>query len=117
MRSIEQELQVHYRYPVHFTRALFEAGNPTFADSVRCRAQGPSRALFVIDQNVWLHWPRLCGQIQDYCKAHCDSVEIAGEPLIVPGGEAVKNDAQYVEQVRGAIDRLGICRQSYVVAI
>lgn len=32
---IQQEFQVGYRYPVHFTTEVFRPGNPRFAEAIR----------------------------------------------------------------------------------
>lgn len=42
---------------------------------------------------------------------------LSAEPLIVPGGEAVKNDRLYVEKILEASNTYGIDRHSYIVAI
>src|SRR5207249_1814837 len=64
-----------------------------------------------------LHWPDLVLRIEQYCDSHPDAIQLAQPPLIVPGGEAVKNDPSYAEQIQEAIHTAGICRHSYVIAI
>jgi 3-dehydroquinate synthase len=52
-----------------------------------------------------------------YCAAHADALELTAPPLVVPGGEAIKNQAGPVDEIRAAIDVHGVDRHSYVVAI
>jgi 3-dehydroquinate synthase len=52
-----------------------------------------------------------------YCDAHADAVELAAPPLVVPGGEAIKNHEGPVDEIRSAIDVHGVDRHSYVVVI
>src|SRR5690349_11200945 len=118
MRTIQQQFQVQFRYPVHFTVGLFDVSNALLSSTIAANQQGgPVKTLFVVDQYLNIHWPNLLSNIASYCGSHSDVIEQPMPPLIVPGGELVKNDPAYVEQVRSAIHEAGICRHSYVVAV
>ena len=115
LADIDQEVVVTFRYPVRFTRGLFDPANPTLRDVVQ--ADGRARLLVVIDEGVADAHPRLVGDIQRYCAAHSETLLLAAPPLVIPGGEAIKNEPGPVSQVRAAIDVQGVDRHSYVVAI
>jgi 3-dehydroquinate synthase len=115
LAGIDQEVVVTFRYPVRFTRGLFEPANPTLRDVVE--AHGRARLLAVIDKGVAEAHPRLAGAIQRYCAAHADVLHLPAPPLVVPGGEAIKNEPGPVSHIRAAIDVHGVDRHSYVVAI
>jgi 3-dehydroquinate synthase len=115
LAGIDQEVVVNFRYPVRFTQALFDRGNPTLRDVVQ--ADGRARMLVVIDAGVAAANPALADDVQRYCAAHADALELQAPPLIVPGGEAIKNSPGPVSQVRAAIDIHSVDRHSYVVAI
>lgn len=118
MQMIQQSVQIHYRYGVHFTTHLFAIENALLADLVRDGAgAGIKKLLCVIDRHVARHHPELIGQIEDYCAQHSDALELAGPALLVDGGEAVKNDPASVSTVQWAINAYGIDRHSYVLAI
>ncbi len=118
MRSIEQEFTVSCRYPVHFTNGLFDAGNSLLSDVMaQAGARLPGKALFVVDRNLCLLWPELVSQIERLGQDRREVMRLAQPPLIVPGGEAVKNDPRFTELVQAAVHTAGICRHSYVVAI
>ena len=53
--------------------------------------------------------------MQAYCAAH--ALRLPAPPLVIPGGEAIKNEPGPVSQIRAAIDVHGVDRHSYVVAI
>jgi 3-dehydroquinate synthase len=55
--------------------------------------------------------------IETYCDAHAGSVALAAPPLVVPGGEGVKNDIAHPLQVLARINDAGLDRQSFVIAI
>jgi len=110
---LDQEFAVAFRYPVRFTRGLLDPANRLLADVVA--GDPPRPLLVVVDAGVAEHRPELTAEIRAYCRQR--NLELAAEPLVVPGGEAAKNDPQIVDEVRAAIDAGGICRHSHVVAI
>ncbi|MGH2824949.1 MAG: 3-dehydroquinate synthase [Thermoleophilaceae bacterium] len=115
LRDIDQELVVTFRYPVRFTRGLLDPQNHTLRDAVA--ADGRARLLVVIDEGVAEAHPRMAVDVQLYCAAHADALELPAPPLVVPGGEAIKNQAGPVGAIHAAIDIHGVDRHSYVVAI
>ena len=118
MQAIPQEFTVGFRYSVHFTQGIFDTANSLLADIVRTAASaGPRKTAFVLDAGLCSEWPGLSEAIQRYCEAYFDTVELAHAPLIVPGGEEVKNDRRYVDAVQQMIHDAGICRHSFIVAV
>jgi 3-dehydroquinate synthase len=115
LAGIDQEVVVTFRYPVLFTRALFAPDNPTLRDVVQ--AAGRARLLVVVDEGVAEAHPALVGDVQRYCAAQAGVLDLPAAPLVVPGGEAIKNEAGPVSQIRAAIEVHGVDRHSYVVAI
>lgn len=110
---LEQELRVTFRYSVRFTRGLLRPENGVLRDAVAGEVARP--LLFVVDAGFAEHHAELVEDIRRYSHAH--SLELAGDPLIVPGGETSKNDATVVESIRAAIDARGVCRHSHLVAV
>lgn len=115
LAGIDQEVVVTFRYPVRFTRGLFDPANLTLRDVVQ--ADGRARLLVVVDQGVADANPALVGDVERYCAAHGGALHLPAPPLVVPGGEAIKNEPGPVSQIRAAIDVHGVDRHSYVVAI
>jgi 3-dehydroquinate synthase len=117
MQTIEAEFAVPFRYAAHFTENLFDPANPLFATAAKPTQPGrQSKLLAVVDAGVCEHHPGLSASIDAYCAAHPELTLVA-PPLVLPGGEAVKNDLRHIDAVHDAIHRNGICRQSFVVAI
>jgi 3-dehydroquinate synthase len=115
LAGIDQEVVVTFRYPVRFTRSLLDTRNTTLRDVVQ--ADGRARLLVVIDKGVADAHPTMADDVQLYCAAHAAVLELPAPPLVVPGGEAIKNASGPVDQIRAAIDVHGVDRHSYVVAI
>ena len=116
METIHQTVRTEFHYPVHFTRCVFHADNKVLRDVVASGC-GAGQVLFVIDKGVCTPWRNFPQQLESYCHAHSGVIKNVADPLIVPGGEDVKNDGEYVNLVRNAINTYGICRHSFVVAV
>jgi 3-dehydroquinate synthase len=113
--DIDQEVVVTFRYPVRFTHGLLDPLNHTLRDVVE--AEDRARLLVVIDEGVADAHPTMTSDVIVYCTAHADALELTAPPLVVPGGEAIKNQSGPVDEIRAAIDVHGVDRHSYVVAI
>ncbi len=111
-RTIEQQFEVRFRYPVVFTSRLFTPDNPSFRDAVQ---GGARKLLAVVDDGVARHHPHLTAELEAYCAHH--DLALVSAPMVLPGGEAVKQDPAFVMRVQQAIDDHGIDRHSYVVAV
>lgn len=115
LRDIDQKVEVTFRYPVRFTHGLLRPENRMLRSVVE--ADGPAKLFVVIDQGVADAHPTMEDDVAAYCDAHADAVELAAPPLVVPGGEAIKNHEGPVDEIRSAIDVHGVDRHSYVVVI
>ena len=117
LTPINQSFSVTYSYGLFFTQKLFDRKNSTFIDIIEPpRQSGGTRVLFVIDQGVLSAHPQLSSQIDAYLGQYKDSLELT-EILVLPGGERVKSQSKYVDQIIRAVDKNKICRHSYVVAL
>ncbi len=118
MDRIEQKFAVDFDFPVCFTRDLFSEHNPLFVETVRRLEAGKRhRVLFVIDDNVAAAHPALTSSIERYCAAHGESLELVGAPVLVPGGEGVKNDTSHFFELVDLVNRHGIDRHSFLAVI
>ncbi len=114
---LHQEIRVNFRYGVYFTEDVLAPHNPLLAEVVASGGEElPRKVLFVVDSGLHQHHPRLLADLAGYLAHYSDHLRLACPPLLVPGGEQVKNEAFPVSQVRRAIHANGLCRHSYVVA-
>ena len=112
---LQQSFSVPFRYPVAFTEHLFAESQTLFADTF---PEGQlSRVFFVLDSGVVAHHPELISQIKTYIAAQSSRLALVGEPMVVAGGEACKNDPDAYQQVVEATHLHGIDRHSYIAAI
>ncbi len=118
MQPIHQSVQVTFRYPVHFTQGLFARDNPLLRDVICADQEANSRKVIcVIDRDVVRHQPDLVASIEAYFRPNGRSMELADTPLIVEGGEEVKNQPSHVMRIHRAVHAFGVDRHSYIVAV
>ena len=115
---IQQRFRVSFDYTVHFTEGLFQLDNPLLADIVLPDGEtGPKKFAVAIDEGVMRHHPQLIGQISAYAERFGDRLTLMSTPIVIPGGEAAKNDPAFVDRLHGIINAAGLCRHSYLIAI
>lgn len=119
MNHLQQDFSVRFSYTVFFTEQLFATTNPILSgflikpDTEETR----KKLLFVLDSGVVDAHPHLPATIRDYFAPLTDRLDLVSDLVIIPGGERAKNDPALVEQIVDAVDRHGIDRHSFVVAI
>jgi 3-dehydroquinate synthase len=115
---MRQRFTVSYEYAVVFTRAGFDPTNPTLADVMGAAdAQPRPRSVVFVDQDVAAARADLVAAIERYFAERDDVPRLVLPPVLLPGGETVKNEAHFIGLMHDMILGNGIDRHSYVVAI
>ncbi|MGF1479805.1 MAG: 3-dehydroquinate synthase [Cyanophyceae cyanobacterium] len=114
---IRQCVPVTFHYDVHFTTGLLKAKNPLLAQVIAAdKEPGPKKAIAVVDSGVLAHH-NLAAQLEAYAQRYQDFLTLVAPPVIVPGGEASKNDPKLLEHIHAVVEQVGLCRHSYIIAI
>jgi 3-dehydroquinate synthase len=109
---------VPFLFPVQFTRAAWDPANCTVVDLVRrLEPARRHRVLVVVDEHVARAQPWLPRAIRAYAAAHADALDLIAEPILVPAGEAAKNDLSHPFRLLQSINDKGLDRQSCVIVI
>lgn len=114
-KSIQQSFSVPFQYQVHFSSHIFDPHHTLFAHTVKGLRQ--AKVYFVVDQGVVDCHPQLLTQIQTYAAAYAQVFTLCAPPQVVPGGEQIKNDQTYLQQILDAVNERGIDRHAYIVAV
>lgn len=116
---IQRPITLTFEHRIAFTHGAFGASNLTLRDLIAEAAEldGHARVLVVLEDGLLAGNPALAGSITRYFDRHRDAIELVSDPLVLPGGEACKNDWSLVEKLWRAIEYHGICRHSFVIAI
>ncbi|WP_096603600.1 3-dehydroquinate synthase [Calothrix sp. NIES-2100] len=118
LQPIQQSVRVQFNYDVHFTNGLFDLDNPLLAQVIAVDGEiKPKKLLVVVDEGLLKHHQRLLTKISIYAKFYEEAITLSQQPITIPGGESVKNEPKFVEQIHQLIDAGGLCRHSYVLAI
>jgi 3-dehydroquinate synthase len=113
-----QEISVSYDYPVCFTRDVFAHHNTCFVEAIsRKEPHRRHRLLVLVEAAVARAWPKLPAAIADYVDWYRDRLELVTEPVVIEGGEAVKNDGRIVSRLQERLNALAMDRQSFVVIV
>ena len=75
------------------------------------------RVQFWIDGHLADAQPDLPAQLCDFTSEYRDRFMSMGQPQIVEGGEAVKNDIHILERILGVINQANLDRRSYIVVL
>ncbi len=117
LKPIEQSFTVAYEYKLHFTQQLFHLENPLLKDLLEdYKKEGQVKLLFVVDEGVVKKHSTLVKSIKRYCGHFPENLQHTAT-IIIPGGEACKNDSEQLAIVLKAINDEHIDRHSFVVAI
>jgi 3-dehydroquinate synthase len=115
---IDYTIHISFRLRVHFTDRVFDPANSmlrgVLTEPEPARMQ---RALLVVDEGLVRARPTLIDEIICYFDAHRDRLVLAGAPLVMEGGERVKNSYFHVSEVHSLIERQHLDRQAYVIAV
>lgn len=113
-----QRFQVAYEFPVHFTRGLFDPENPVLVDTLsRLEPEKRHRCLVFIDDGVLSCRPELKSAVMAFADAHDARIDLACPPIPVPGGERIKNELFFTEDIQQRLVDHHIDRHSYVIVI
>jgi 3-dehydroquinate synthase len=115
---ILQKIAVPFEYPVCFTEDLFSPHNPCLLQALMRREPWRRHRLFVvIDDGVARSHPGLGNCVRQFADHHPKQLELVGSPLVIPGGEAVKNDPAASTRLHQTFDTYRLDRHAFVLVI
>ena len=117
IESLRQTIEVKFTYDLHFTRGLFETFNPLLSQVIATENNTAKAIIVVVDSGLLAHHPQLITKITNYANYFANKIKLAAQPIIIPGGEAAKNDPSLITKIHQIIEQAGLCRHSYVIAI
>ncbi len=111
-------LEVQFHYEIAFTEDVFSPANLLLATTLT-RAGGASaeKALVVFESAILQERPHLPDEIAAYFAAHPTMPALVCAPVPLGGGEALKANCGAVDRLHVLIERYGLSRHSYVLAV
>ncbi|MEF8795601.1 MAG: 3-dehydroquinate synthase [Salinivenus sp.] len=118
MESIQQCFSVNFSYDVYFTENVFRPDNPLLANTIDDGSDLlPKKLVAVVDKGLLPYHENLINQISVYAESHSDVLTLSVPPIVVPGGEAAKNDSAHVDRLHEVIYEAQLDRHAYVMAV
>ena len=117
MSSIERTIELRFRHRVYFTKNVFGLGNTRLKEVLAGEGSLIPKVLVILDESLHHAQPALAMQIESWFKQHAEILRLVAPPIILEGGERVKNSYFHVSEIQSHIDRYGIDRHSYVIAV
>ncbi len=117
MKSLQQQFQVQFQYPVHFTQNLFQVDNSLFISTLPANPTTPHKVFFLIDSGVAEAHPHLSEQITTYAASHASLFQLFCPPVLIPGGETCKNTSEWTDKIVQWVEEYRIDRQSFITVI
>jgi 3-dehydroquinate synthase len=111
---IEQRFSVEWRFPVHFSDGIFDVANPLLASLA---TGSPSRAMVFVDGNVARANADLIRSIFEYFATHGAKFLLVAPPVLVEGGERVKDGLANVEDFARRMLEAHLDRQAYAIIV
>ncbi len=113
----EQSFHLRYSYPVHFTRDLFSVDNPVIDHVLTPPPSGErARVLVVLDEGLLAHHPYLPEAIAQK-GSRSSGWMVCRPPVVIPGGEAAKNDVKHIQELYQVMEQCKLDRHSFVLAL
>ena len=117
MKTVQQNFSVGYSFPVIFTRDAFSAANPALKQLLVGAGAKRTRVLTVIDSGVLRANTGFLEKLNRFAEANAEEVEFVVPPLMMRGGEVCKSEPLEVERIHALVEKYGLCRHSFILAI
>jgi 3-dehydroquinate synthase len=114
--TLSQTLAVGFPHRLVFTRAVFSPANHVLA-SVLSSGEGRTRVFAICDSGLLGTHPQITAGIEAWFAGHSGQIELVAPVFVLPGGEAIKNGFQFLEELWAGFASARLCRHSVVVAV
>ena len=115
--SFDVDFKVEFRHRLRFTRDVLGIDSDDFADLLQSSESRVPRVQFWLDEHVANANPDLRQRLHAFSRKYASRFQVIGNPQVVPGGEAVKNDVHILERMLKVLNEADMDRRSYVVVI
>lgn len=115
--SVDVDFSVALTHRLRFTADVLGADSEVLAGLLQASESRIPRVQFWLDEHVANANPDLRQRLHSFARRNSDRFHVVGNPQLVPGGEAVKNDIHILERMLKVFNEADMDRRSYVVVI
>ena len=113
-----QKFEVPYEFPVVFTENIFDVNNHDFLNVInRLEKNKRHKLIIFVDDGIEHINKTLITKIKEYINYYSENLNLVTDPISIPGGEKIKSELYFVEEMMSKLNQHHIDRHSYVVAI
>lgn len=113
---IQRPIELRFQHKVFFTDDVFSPANRLLRDLILNESARQPKILVTVDEGVANAQPNLVQSIADYFSAG-ETLQLVCAPVVLQGGERLKNSYFHVSEIQSHIDRYNIDRHSFLIAI
>ncbi len=117
LSSLNIDFSVNFTHRLRFTGDVLGADSGVLADLLESSESRLPRVQFWLDEHVADANPDLRQRLRTFARRNSGRFMAVGNPQLVPGGEAVKNDIHILERMLKVLNEADMDRRSYVVVI
>jgi 3-dehydroquinate synthase len=117
MSLIERTISISFQHRIHFAKGVFGLGNSLLKEVLTSERGQVPKVLVIIDESLNAAQPALATQIETWFRNQNEIIRLVCPPVVIEGGERVKNSYFHVSEIQSQIDRYHIDRHSYVLAV
>jgi 3-dehydroquinate synthase len=115
--TVDVDFTVAFRHRLRFTHDVLGVDSEVLVQLLESSEGRIPRVQFWLDEHVANANPDLRQRLHSIARRNTDKFQVVGNPQIVPGGEAVKNDIHILERMLKVFHEADLDRRSYVVVI
>jgi 3-dehydroquinate synthase len=113
----QQRFSVSFEYPVAFVTGAFGADETLGWAVTRREPERRHPVLVVLDGGLVAAQPNLPATIGRYIEHRAAKLELRAAPVVLPGGEQVKNDPAIVDRLHTELARARLDRHAAVIVV
>ena len=114
---LKADFVVRYDYKVLFTDYVFNSQNTLLTETLTSENQKP-RCIVFVDEGLLEGNPNLPKSIINYFDKNTPLEDsLVCQPVVLEGGEKIKNSEEVLQEVLKTINDNNLCRQSFTIAV
>lgn len=118
MKRLKQSFNIEFNYEVVFIRDLFSIENRSLLKFLETQeGKSPYKLLVIVDKGIVDVNSTYINTILNYTNRYSSKIQLVCEPIIIQGGEDVKNSIDSVFELLQKINEYKIDRHSYILGI
>ena len=115
--QIDSPFAVSFQHRLRYTDDVLGKDRDVLTEILEPSGNQVARVQIWVDHYVAQAQPELVPALEQFVRSRPQRFQPASEVQIIPGGEAVKNDPAYLEQILKAINDADLDRRSYLIVV